>query len=251
MKPLPAQHIIELNSSDSGLPSLPPTTSYSTANRRAPTHSAMRVYPWLLFLSTGVAALFCFMYITKPVIMASQSISTSPSIPPAAFTRAPIGDVSLMPNKDRLPGEKTAASSYPSAKSQQSPTPASARFEQTNLRVQHILSAEAPGGHHAKIDIDVPVLYQSRNLRWTSSQVASARDLLNRLANYQEQTSTLRAEGIELLNSWNRLIEQSIPATDLRADSPTLPTNQQDAAERPHPAFLDTSEAIKIQPIGK
>jgi hypothetical protein len=252
MKPLPAQHIIELNSSDSGLPSLPAVASYSKANRRVPTHSAVRVYPWLLVLSTGVAALFCFMYITKPaVIMASQNTPTSPSIPNASMVSARMGDVSLMPNKDRLPGEKTAPAPHSSAESQKAPPQAIARFEQTNLRIQHILTAEAPGGHHAKIDIDVPVLYQSRNLRWTSTEVASARDLLNRLANYQEQTRILRAEGVDLLNSWNRLIEQSIPATDLRADSPTLPTNQQDAAELPRPALLDTSEAIKIQPAGK
>jgi hypothetical protein len=251
MKPLPVQHIIELNTNDSGLPSLPPATSYSKANRRIPTHSAMRVYPWLLFLSTAVAALFCFMYITKPVIMASQNISTSPSIPQTSMVGAPIGNVSLMPNKDHLPSEKTAPTPLPAAGNQQAPPQSIARFEQTNLRIQHILTAEAPGGHHAKIDIDVPVLYQSRNLRWTSTEVASARQLLNRLANYQEQTRILRAEGVDLLNSWNRLIEHSIPATDLRADSPTLPTNQQDAAELPRSAILDTSEAIKIQPTGK
>ena len=131
------------------------------------------------------------------------------------------------------------------------PRQAGTPFEQTNLRIQHILTAEAPGGHRAKIDIDVPVLYQSRNLRWTTTEVATARDLLIRLANYQERTRILRSEGVELLDSWNQLIEQSIPAADLRADSPTLPTNQQDAADSPRPALLDTAESIKIQPTGK
>ena len=95
------------------------------------------------------------------------------------------------------------------------------------------------------------MLYQSRNLRWTPAEVAEARELLIRLADYQEKSRTLRLEGAELLDSWNRLIERSIPATDLRADSPTLPTNQQDAADAPRPAGLDTTELIQIQPAGK
>jgi len=252
MKPLPVQHIIELKPSDSKLPSLPPAASYSKANRRVPTQSALRVYPWLLFLSTAVAALFCLMYITKPVMMASQNSPTSQALPSIATNVSdPKASVALMPSKDRLPGEKITNTSHPSAEKHDAPPQARAPFEQTNLRIQHILTAEAPGGHRAKIDIDVPVLYQSRNLRWTTTEVATARALLIRLANYQERTQILRAEGVELLDSWNRLVEQSIPAADLRADSPTLPTNQQDAADLPRPALLDTSESIKIQPAGK
>lgn len=252
MKPLPAQHIIELKCNDSKPPSLPPAASYSKSNRRVPTQSALRVYPWLLFLSTAVAALFCVMYITKPVIMASQSSPLSQTPPAILPTLSdPKANVALMPSKDRLPGEKIAPASSPTAEAHPTPLQSSAPFEQTNLRIQHILTAEAPGGHRAKIDIDVPVLYQSRNLRWTSAEVATARDLLIRLANYQEKTQMLRAEGVALLDSWNRLVETSIPASDLRADSPTLPTNQQDAADLPRPALLDTSESIKIQPAGK
>jgi hypothetical protein len=58
-------------------------------------------------------------------------------------------------------------------------------------------------------------------------------------------------EGAELLDSWNQLVERSIPASDLRADSPTLPTNQQDAADAPRPPGLNTTELIRIQPAGK
>lgn len=124
-------------------------------------------------------------------------------------------------------------------------------FEQTNLRIQHILTAEAPGGHLAKIDLDVPVLYQSRNLRWTAEEVAEARELLVRLANYQEKSRAMRAEGVALLDSWNHLVQRSIPDGELRADSPTLPANQEDAASTPRPVGLDTTESIQIKPAGK
>lgn len=243
MKPLPVQNPSLIQAIDNA------ASAYSKSNRRAATCPTQRIYPWLLFASTAVAALFCLMYITKPVILASQSPIPTYTPPPAAATpkttAAPV-NVALMPANDQLPGEKTTKDAAPDRTS----SPAAA-FEQTNLRIQHILTAEAPGGHLAKIDIDVPVLYRSRNLRWTAAEVADARALLVRLADYQEKSRTLRADGAELLDSWNRLVERSIPASDLRADSPTLPANQQDAADAPRPAGLDTTELIKIQPSGK
>lgn len=258
MKPLPVQNPVVIKATDSALPSLPPAMAtpaadYSKANRRSATCPVQRIYPWLLFTSTAVAALFCLMYITKPVILASQGnlpgyreITVSPKTPAA------MSSASMMPSQDRLPGEKSANGTLPAVgvplRSSSSPAPS---FEQTNIRIQHILTAEAPGGHLARIDLDVPVLYHSRNLRWSATEVTQARALLARLANYQEKSQLLRAEGSELLDSWNHLVERSIPASDLRADSPTLPTNQQDASDAPRPAGLNTTELIKIQPAGK
>ena len=169
------------------------------------------------------------------------------SIVPRIATPAPHSDI--LPDGNRLPGEKKPTPASHRQKSSQ--PPAGNAFEETNLRIQHILTAEAPGGNLARIDIEVPVLYQSRNLRWTASEVAEARALLVRLADYQEKSQQLRAEGIELLDSWNRLVEHSIPSGELRADSPTLPINQQDAADAPRPAGLNTTESIQIQPAGK
>ena len=162
----------------------------------------------------------------------------------------------MLPGNDRLPGEKAAPlpTSTPSQEMDvhtRPPMTADSPFEQTNLRIQHILTAEAPGGHLAKIDLDVPVLYQSRNIRWTAAEVEEARLLLSRLSDYQEKSRALREEGTGLLESWNRLMDRSIPAGALRADSPSLPSNQQNAADAPHPAGLNTTESIKIQPAGK
>ena len=72
-----------------------------------------------------------------------------------------------------------------------------------------------------------------------------------RMMDYQEKCQALRAEGVELLDAWNHLIDRSIPASDLRADSPSLPANQQDAADSPRPAGLITTESIQLQPAGK
>jgi hypothetical protein len=243
------------------MPSIPstlatPVPSYSTSNRRTSASPGHRAYPWLLAASTALAATFCLMYITKPVIISPQPAGpeteqSAPNVPTASTTATKKG---LMPDQHRLPGEKASAPvaiATGSPRAASLPSHASGPFEQTNLRVQHILTAEAPGGHVAKIDLDVPVLYQSRNLRWTADEVAEARELLTHLADYQEKSRQLRLEGAQLLDAWNRLIDHSIPVGQLRADSPTLPTNQQDAADAPRPAGLDTSESIKIQPAAK
>ena len=226
------------------------------------------VYPILLTASTAVAALFCLMYITKPVIQSSPTPSPPPvpmaskatpkkQITPSAKAANPAAaQAGLMPNGERLPGEPGARSANPKATPPAPdvplPIPSSASpFEETNLRIQHIVTAEAPDGYLARLDLDVPVLYQSRHLRWTPDDVAAARDLVVRLIDYQEKTQRLRAEGADLLDTWNRLIDRSLPLKELRADSPSLPSNQEDAAAAPRPASLISTESIQIQPPGK
>lgn len=257
MNPLPAQQILTRRVQSEVIPSLPgPLTSatndFSTANRRAVTCGAQRAYPWLLSIATATAALFCIMYVTKPVIITeapTQPIPADPGKPALITPAASSGQTHLLPGSDSLPGEQQVSHTTPR---HPLPAPPSTNaFEETNLRIQHILTAEAPGGHLDRIDIDVPVLYHSRNLRWTASEVADARNLLVRLMDYQEKSRQLRSEGAGLLDSWNQLIAKSIPAAQLRADSPSLPENQQDAADSPRPAGLSTTESIQIQPAGK
>ena len=242
---------------------LPPSSAaYSSSNRRASSGcAAQRAYPWLLFFSTAVAALFCLLYINKPVIVPAPAMiaplpAAQASAAPAATDGAPSDAPSrpdLMPSASALPGE-TPVDPRPLPADPRSAVPAPpsvSAFEETNLRVQHVLTAEAPGGQLDRIVLDVPVLYQSRNLRWTAEQVAEARGLLIRLMDYQEKSRELRAEGVGLLDAWNRLIEQSLPTTELRADSPSLPANQQDAADAPRPSGLISTDAIQIHPAGK
>ena len=237
---------------------------YYPANRRATPSPSCRAYPWLLTLSTAIAALFCALYITKPVLVSSVApispippippippISPTPPTPPAKPAAAQAG---LLPNASHLPGERlpAAAGQPPHDPGRALPgPPATSVFEETNLRIQHILTAQAPGGHLARIDLDVPVLYQSRSLRWTPADVAEARQLLARLMDYQEKSQRLRAEGGDLLDSWNRLINRSLPAMELRADSPSLPANQEDTRAASLPGGLNTTESIQIQPAGK
>jgi hypothetical protein len=261
MTPLPPPYAAEGKTSNETTPALPTALAssagpYSTANRRASTNPVPRAYPWLLFTSTAIAALFCLLYITKPVIVSSSTPVAAPAKLTPAIPNKPATHTALMPSSERLPGELNPppAGAKPTAATPRRTLPgppSTSTFEETNLRIQHVLTAEAPGNHLDRIDLEVPVLYQSRNLRWTPADIAEARKLLIHLADYQEKSQRLRAEGSELLDLWNRLISQSIPVTDLRADSPSLPANQEDAADAPLPAGLITTESIQLQPAEK
>lgn len=261
MKPLPAQNATGSRNTGDSMPSLPaglatPPGSFSKSNRRASSNPVQRAYPWLLAASTAVAATFCLLYITKPVIVAPGSadseLTKAAAKPTDSPDAAPGKPASLLPDKNRLPGDggtNNAIKPVPAdpRKAILPPTYAN-QFEETNLRIQHILTAEAPGGHVDRIDLDVPVLYQSRSLRWTPDEVAEARTLLTRLMDYQEKSQALRGEGIQLLDAWNRLVGNSIPSHDLRADSPSLPSNQTDTSESPRLAGSLSNDSIQIQP---
>jgi hypothetical protein len=246
MKPLPTLKLGHSSQGDS--PASQRTIDLKLSSAPEPDSSTRpvactlhKVYPWLLLFSTAVAGTFCFLYLTKPFIQPTQNPPPPQSVPALAASTNSVRvearePTSLMPLSDRLPGDSKPATSPPVGKRT---VPPLARiptaFEPTNLRVQHIITAEAPGGYQAKIDLEVPVLYQSRNLRWTSNEVAQAQNLLLQLRDYQNKARNLRLEGIELQTAWSQLIEASTPTSHLRADSPTLTTNQRDIGSSPAP----------------
>jgi len=232
-----------------GIPLNPSPASFSTTNRRTAPCSVQRVYPWLLFASTAIAATFCLAYITKPVILTGPS----PTLPAPAQKEAGSSDNAsptkpaeiIIPDPNRLPGD----TAIPSAETADGKSPASSQksdFEETNIRVQHVLDAEGANGEIDRIIVDVPVLYRSRNLRWTQDEAAEARRLLDQLSAHQEKTRELRDEGTALLDSWNRLMGTSIPSAALRADSPSLPANQFDPLAPDGAAAAETIGTIKL-----
>ncbi len=204
---------------------------HASANRRATGAGGSRAYSVMLIASTLVAAAFCLLYITKPVIITFQDQEMAAPEGTAARDRS-----AMREEQDEEVVEPAEA--------------ANPAHEETNLRVQHVLNATTVEGELSRILLDVPVIYTSRQLRWTDEEVAHARSIHARLADYHEQSRNLREFGSGLLAEWNALIERSIPAADLRADSPSLPANQEDASPFTRPANLDTTEAIEIHPVG-
>lgn len=223
--------------------------------------------PVLLVVSTLLAAAFCILYLTKPVvrIAAAEPTRPAPADPtPAAAPAAPAPTDLTAPAAETTAPDEPAAPSAPAADAPASgaPLPADpadlaaagatrpspdAKFEETNLKVQHVLSVVAPEGEIGRVVTEVPVIYQTRTLRWDQTQVAAARNLLAALQAHQQKARALRAEGIALLDAWQALVAGSIPAAALRADSPTLPANQSGESGRRGPAGLETSKSIEVK----
>ncbi|NJR43289.1 MAG: hypothetical protein HC767_12170, partial [Akkermansiaceae bacterium] len=252
MKPFPnenSQPAIRRESAVSALPAVSAEPNFTSANGKGEmaSHTLYRSYPWMLLASTAVAGVFCLLYITKPVVQASQSIPPQPTTQPSvSLPETPPNPQStdsvkanneskvlgsLMPNPDRLPGESSmdsTPSQNDSTPTKQQPIPSPA-YEETNLRVQHIINAEGPDGLLAKIHLNVPVIYQSRNLRWMPEEVSEARELLIRLSDYQEKNPEPAGRRHRATRILESSLERSIPSDELRADSPTIPQNQRDA----------------------
>lgn len=275
--------VASADSPASTLPSPQAGTSHAKRGGTAPP-AQTRAYPLLLLLSTAMAVVFCYMYVTKPEFQLAVPLggtplpapdkplippenpatalpltaADKPASPPSAAVPEPGTPplASMLPNPQRLPGDtETPVATKPPQGTDPRPalpgnTPAPT-FEETNLHIQHVLTATTPGGDVSRIVLNVPVLYQSRNLAWTDNEVAESRELLKRLAAYQENSRTLREEGSHILDAWNHLIERSIPTPVLRADSPSLPANQHHAKRSEQAAGLDTTQSIQIQPADK
>lgn len=222
------------------------------SNQRRSANPVRNVYPWLLLASTTIATVFCILYITKPVIETTTVIPGSVGTPfqPKAPTLT-AAEPKQTPEATAPPAQGQPISGLKDSAALPKATAALPKFEETNLGIQHVLTAQAPAGDLCRIVLDVPVLYQSRQLRWTEKDVAEARELLNRLSSYQEKSVALRSEGLELLDHWNRLVNRSIPASELRADSPALPGNQKNSPLLIVPAGLNTQESIQLKPSEK
>lgn len=228
--------------------------------RAEPPPPLHRAYPALLLASTALAGLFCYLYLTKPVIAPMAPTAEKPdpvaSVPtPAAPRTQPQTKPApaLLPAADHLPGDRkkpSIADNNPPAKADPAKAVPIPTFEETNLRIQHVLSAESPGGDLSRLVVDVPVLYRTGNLAWTEAQVAESRELLRDLTTYQEKSRELRAEGNRLLAAWNRLLASSIPTPILRADSPALPENQSHGGQSAPAPDIDTTRSIQIKPSG-
>lgn len=224
-------------------------------------------YPWLLGASVCLSAVLCWMYVTKPVLAPAavqdipQPVSDVVNVKPIKIkpVKTLTTKPALIPSEDTLPGEepsttianKPEEASVGGSNAANEPVKVSpdrvaggVRWENTNLKVQHILRADAGTGELEKIILNVPVRYETRTMRWTTEDIAKARTILSRLMVYERDLNNLRQQGKGILKDWNSLLERTVPSTVLRADSPSLPYNHGYGAQ---PQDLpDSSAVIKI-----
>lgn len=223
----------------------------------------------MLGLSTCLSAVLCYMYVTKPVMVApatelgsathEQGVAHSSlgSGTPSGPKNSTKGTASsLIPSDSALPGMKPAAGVTPPKGARPgSPKAIDPRklmasgdgsgWETTNSRVQHILSADIGNGERTKIVLNVPVLYQTRTMRWTPADVKKAREILTRLMVYENSLSKIKLEGKALLIDWNQLLGKTVPAPALRADSPSLPNNHSRQSGTQN--FPNSGSTIKVE----
>lgn len=204
-----------------------------------------KAYPWLLGGSLLLSAILCWMYVTKPVVIgegegagAQADISSAP--------KAGAGKAPLMPSDNALPGSDTDKQAMNSARRTKSlararPSTYAPGWESTNLKVQHILSVDTGSTELEKIVLNVPVLYETRTMRWDPADIARARDVMKRLMLYERNLNKLRNEGQAILKDWNGLLGKTAPTLALRADSPTLPYNHSQDEE---PGMLPASSTV-------
>lgn len=242
------------SSSESGDIALNTSSKLSRANARV--SRVDPAYHWLLIASLLLSSILCWLYVTKPVIVENVASNASES---GMETSGPGGQsassrvAALVPSSDALPGETSSEDNIPRkispgqlAASSLAVSPFSPGWESTNLKVQHILSADTGGEELEKIVLDVPVLYQSRSLRWTHDNITQARKIMQRLVVYESHLNQLRNEGQQILQDWNQLVEDTMPANALRADSPSLPHNHGESGVSGD--LPDSSSLIKVGP---
>lgn len=208
----------------------------TTSNHRRQRGDIQPVYPWMLIASTALAGLFCYLYLTKPVIALNSSTQGIPSSEKNSSTQKPDPNTTTPPS---------SVESVESVEPRELDTSDASPYEETNLRIQHVLSASGPAGEDlGRITLNVPVLYQSGQIRWTPEDIQSAQSLLQRINQHQQKAQQLRQEAVTLIGEWDELMIQSVPEPALRADSPTLPENQ--GVGSANASTIRSTDAIKI-----
>ena len=223
-------------------------------------------YHWLLITSLILTSIMCWLYVTKPVIVqngAFNDVQHDGTLPGSMGNSQPGRVSTLVPSDDVLPGSKLPSSVDRKISSgshlQQTSSGMLAEsghvadnplfslgWESTNLKIQHIFSADTGGDELEKIVLDVPVLYETRSMRWSVADVAQARELMQRLIVYEGNLKNLRSDGQEILQEWNELIENTTPIDVLRGDSPSLPKNH--GQRQPSDGMPASSTVIKNEP---
>lgn len=223
-----------------------PTTTNQSSNEITLT------YKYLLTFSTLSAVFFCYLYVTKPTtVMPSPAVEAgAEETKQAENTPSTMGGFDSLAI-DALPGEGSPQipaienpaginSAIPLAQSDS--TKGLVGFEETNDRVQHVLTAQNNNASE-RIILEVPVIYRTRGLRFGPEQANEAQRVLRALKIYQSQIKKLHQDGKNIQSAWNSILMYSQPIGALRADSPSLPQTTED-----HPGMLseNSSSTIKI-----
>ncbi|MFC4995466.1 hypothetical protein [Rubritalea tangerina] len=224
-----------------------------------PTHTQGEVsltYKFLLTFSTLSAVFFCWLYVTKPTHIVSSNVTENTPAPSTSenveedTSSKPSNFVNLQQSSlpgdgpSELPPTETNASQKgaPIPLATTDSTEGLVGFEETNHKVQHVLTAKSNSSSE-RIILQVPVIYKTRGLRFSPEQTKEAQRVLRALKIYQSQIQKLHQDGQNIQLAWNNLLMSAQPIDALRADSPSLPSN---APSHPNILSENSSQTIKI-----
>lgn len=193
-----------------------------------------RFYPPLLTLSMALTGVFCYLYITKPVVVENGEGSAAPVASAVVHLPATPGGVGAneeveesglapFPEGAALPGDEVET-----IDTRRLPVPVVNRsLEPTNLRMQHIFMADTGAEQMERLELELPVLYECRTLSWDAESIEEARYLALQMSEHLKDVQIVRKNGEALMAQWKELLKRTMPTDVLRADSPSLPENQQ------------------------
>ncbi|MEM9079748.1 MAG: hypothetical protein AAGC74_03545 [Verrucomicrobiota bacterium] len=192
-------------------------------------------YPLLLGLSTILTGVFLWMYVTKPVVVrqmpeSSQEEAGAMVMVKQDVNESSVADLQPWPEEDRLPGELSGAAEL----ARVAPVLSQSMLEPTQLRMQHIFLVDSGESPHERVELEVPVYYESRTLAWTPERIQEARLLAGEMAAYLEAVRQVREQGESLAARWELLVSESMPLEVLPPDSPSRSENHRGAVSSRH-----------------
>lgn len=201
-----------------------------------PNSEVSLTYKFLLAFSTLSAIFFCWLYVTKPTTVVAEpnspvlpesespSLDEKASSEPSSF--AALTQTSLPGDDSPRPTQVDASNNGVAIPLAQSISTASEiGWEETNDRIQHVLEAQDANASERLI-LQVPVIYQTRGLRFGPTEAKEAARILRALKIYRGQIAKLHKDGKNIQQAWDSLLLAAQPIRSLRADSPSLPASQ-------------------------
>lgn len=190
--------------------------------------SLARFYPPLLLFSTTLTGIFLFLYLTKPVIVTGTPATEAPSefaipAPAAAVENVEPVEEELSPWPE---AEMLTSNTLPGFQPLTREVPEETNLIPTTLGVEQIVEVESLNGELEKFTVSLPVLYPENMLSWNQESISEAQVLAGDIEMHLEKVREIQANGVRLLEDWNRLVSKSVPNSVIMKDQSMSATGQ-------------------------
>lgn len=186
-----------------------------------------RFYPPLLLFSTTLTGVFLYLYLSKPVLVKEQSVAppvaqvVAEASPESTSDEPVLDELSPWPEADML-----SSNQLPGLTPLVVPEPSQPSMLPTTLGVEQIVKVESLNGELEEFSVSLPVLYPEDMLSWNTDSIAAAQELAVDIEAHLEKVSDIQANGVKLLEDWNRLVSQSVPQSVIQENNALSATSE-------------------------